>query len=479
MKKLFLLVLFLSVAASARAQLYIDVTQSPYSANKTCASDDGGIINQAITDALNQSVNTYAAGSTIYFPPGCYLINTQILDPGLLSNGHGGGIGITYLGFGRAVLQAGSTLTGSIIKFGDDTQDSHGNYIHSPSRRHLSTLYFECGGLSVDGIDIGGLYNSEFDDIEIRDCATGINTVGNNPSRWGISIEGGLVGASTAAGNGVTVGPGANFWTIKGMRVAYGGTSTSTGVGMEIEGAGNVCAACDVEGFKIGFMAGQIGTIGGLEISGGYFENNLQSHIRIGTAAAPGDLVHGVSIHGAYLNGGKITQACIDLQQGDGFSIVGNHFNDCLNYNIRGLADSTSPVQEGADNGFVASNTVSISGTNTPIYSLLGKNITFIGPTCVSSASPAACGYTSAGMVALPAGGNSLTVNTPFITATSRITINEDMTLGSSFSPAITCNTVGGRTYSVTAKTAGTSFTITSSTAPATNPACLVFSIQN
>src|SRR5262249_42187961 len=162
-----------------------------------------------------------------------------------------------------------------------------------------------------------------------------------------------------------------------------------------------------------------------------------------------------------------------DLQWADGFSISGNEFYNCLTYIVRALADGTN---QGADNGTVGPNTVT---SGSAAYALLGKNITFLTPACVSGASPAACGYVSSGQVALPAGGFNLVVNDPFVTANSRIFINEDMTIGNNFSPSKTCNTTGGRTYSVTSKTPGTGFTITSATAPSTNPACLVFTIQN
>src|SRR5215471_14740811 len=109
MKKVFLLVLLLSTSTAVRAQLYINITQSPYLANSECQTDAGPAINQAITDAVNQGVHTtYAAGSIIYFPPGCFLINTQIQDKGITPTGYVP-IGISYLGFGRATLQAGTS----------------------------------------------------------------------------------------------------------------------------------------------------------------------------------------------------------------------------------------------------------------------------------------------------------------------------------------------------------------------------------
>src|SRR5215813_6854280 len=335
MRSLSLAVLLLLAACSARAQLYIDITKTPYSANSTCGAgtDAGTIINQAITDILNQSVNSYAAGSTIYFPPGCYLIKTQIVDPGILSNGHGSGIGITYLGFGRAELQAASTLTGSIMKFGDDTP-------HTAIRRHLENLYFECNAVSgVDGIQIDGLVNSEFDDIEIRNCTTyEMRTVGTNTANYQNVFNGGGVVTYSTAGNGIFLNYGTNHWIFNGTKISSQATS-STGTGMDLEGWGMACIGCAVQGWSIGLVYGDTSSgstvpHSGLEISGGYYENNSVSHIRVGYAGQATSNAAGVSIHGAYFNGSNssgtaTTQGCIDLQWADGFSISGNEFYNC------------------------------------------------------------------------------------------------------------------------------------------------------
>lgn len=96
---------------------------------------------------------------------------------------------------------------------------------------------------------------------------------------------------------------------------------------------------------------------------------------------------------------------------------------------------------------------------------------------CASGASPAVCGAASSGAVALPAGGTTLTVNTTAVNAVSRILITENTTVGTELS--VTCNTTVVRTYAVTTITAGTSFVITTSGAPVTDPACLSFMIVN
>src|SRR5581483_10791628 len=87
------------------------------------------------------------------------------------------------------------------------------------------------------------------------------------------------------------------------------------------------------------------------------------------------------------------------------------------------------------------------------------------------------CGAAPAGAVTIAAAATTVTVPTTPVTANSDITITEDSSMGTRLS--VTCNTTTGRTYSVTTKTAGTSFVITASAAPATNPACLSYHIWN
>lgn len=96
---------------------------------------------------------------------------------------------------------------------------------------------------------------------------------------------------------------------------------------------------------------------------------------------------------------------------------------------------------------------------------------------CADSAGDAACVAASAGAVVIDAGDTNTVVSTTAVTANSEIIIQEDSSLNTRLS--VTCNTTIARTYSVTARTAGTSFTITASATPAVNPACLNYKIVN
>jgi hypothetical protein len=94
---------------------------------------------------------------------------------------------------------------------------------------------------------------------------------------------------------------------------------------------------------------------------------------------------------------------------------------------------------------------------------------------CISIASPAVCGSAAAGMFVLPAAATTVTVNTTAVTAGSVIIVFNDDSLGARL--GVTCNT-GLDNVLVSARVAGTSFTVTGS-APVTNPNCYSYIIVN
>ena len=96
---------------------------------------------------------------------------------------------------------------------------------------------------------------------------------------------------------------------------------------------------------------------------------------------------------------------------------------------------------------------------------------------CSSSASPAVCGSAAAGSVTVANGATTKVVNTTTVTANSQIFVVFDSSLGTKLS--VTCNTTIPDAYGVTARTAGTSFTITVGVAPVADPACFSYFIVN
>lgn len=108
------------------------------------------------------------------------------------------------------------------------------------------------------------------------------------------------------------------------------------------------------------------------------------------------------------------------------------------------------------------------SGTLRPLH--------VIGANCVSSGGT--CGANTTGFVSIAAAVTTVTVSSTEVTASSVIKVQFDESLGTAL--GATCNTAAASqsaTYFVSAGTAGTSFTIKTSSAPAVNPACLSFAI--
>lgn len=95
---------------------------------------------------------------------------------------------------------------------------------------------------------------------------------------------------------------------------------------------------------------------------------------------------------------------------------------------------------------------------------------------CSDSAGAAACVAAAAGSVVIDAAATSVVVSTTAVTANSQIFVQYDSSLGTRLS--VTCNTTPA-IPAVTARTAGTSFTITVPVAPSVNPACYSYVIVN
>jgi hypothetical protein len=94
-------------------------------------------------------------------------------------------------------------------------------------------------------------------------------------------------------------------------------------------------------------------------------------------------------------------------------------------------------------------------------------------PVCTSTS----CAADPAGFVSIAVGSASVTVTTSAVTANSQILAQMDTSLASALG-VTTCNNAT-KLYYVSARTPGTSFTISTATALATNPACLSYVIIN
>src|SRR5215469_9825354 len=248
MKKLLLLVFVLLFAASARAQStsssWRDVTAPPFSAKNDCSADAGPAINSAISGAPSGS-------GVIFFPTGCYLINTQIVDTNPAA-------WLDYLGEGNVQLKASATLTPSIIQFGSDSV--------GVAYRKIDNLFFNCNNnSSADGVDLDGLYNSEFHDVTIAGCnGAHLRTKGANTANYNNRFIGGAVYAASSYGHGILLGSSANSWSFYGTRIMGLGASgcNGIGIGLDFEGYGGGLYGGEVSGWEMGVYLQVLNTDG-------------------------------------------------------------------------------------------------------------------------------------------------------------------------------------------------------------------------
>ena len=135
--------------------------------------------------------------------------------------------------------------------------------------------------------------------------------------------------------------------------------------------------------------------------------------------------------------------------------------------------------------GSVATQYTRTTGTPTSLsahsYGLRAPYYTFdtlsSASNCSSSASPAVCASAPSGSVVVAASTTTVVVDTTVVTANSQIFVQEDSSLGTKL--GVTCNTTPATAPpTISARSAGTSFTITT-TSPTTNPRCFSYQVVN
>jgi hypothetical protein len=160
-------------------------------------------------------------------------------------------------------------------------------------------------------------------------------------------------------------------------------------------------------------------------------------------------------------------------------SIIDSITNGALNF---GTSLATTMTFGRSGQNMIINSKVGI-GTSTPFSTLdvnggFSANTISTNSNCKSTASPAVCSSAPAGSVAMPIGNNStLIVNTTAVTPDSQIFVTEDSSLNSRL--GITCNTTGGRTYSIGGRTVNTNFTIKANGNILKNEACISYFIIN
>lgn len=283
------------------------------------------------------------------------------------------------------------------------------------------------------------------------------------------------------------------------------GTSSSASLAVETNGVANASQGTlnlsTSTANAVGLTLTPTYSTGGVErfeISGGSYTGNAATATAL--ASVPTNCGAGVAATGVGANGNAVgcftpsgatwpltspSGATIASNSGDlEFTAGGTNQNITLTPSGTGYLHVTSGglhIDGGGGSAVVAGN-----GSNE--LTVVGGFATFSGhgvisniyatPTnCASAASPAVCGSAAAGHFVIPAGATTVTVNTTAVTANSEILINEDQSLGAALS--VTCNTGISSVPAVSARVAGTSFSVVISASLATNPVCYDYSIIN
>jgi hypothetical protein len=223
------------------------------------------------------------------------------------------------------------------------------------------------------------------------------------------------------------------------------------------------------------------GTFAGANAPSGFTGNFLDFHLNGGASIFKVASTGSVTLNGSLASNGSVNAAGTSsmfwsgrsqiLSPLDGIIELAN--NGASGFTRLDLGGTTSSFGAIQTNGTTTQSELADGTAQAPFSASLFKTET----NCASSASPAVCASASTGSIVVAAGATTVTVNTTNVTANSVIQITEDSSLGAKLS--VTCNTTLIRTYAVSARSAGTSFTITSSAAPTTNPACLNYLVFN
>jgi hypothetical protein len=263
-----------------------------------------------------------------------------------------------------------------------------------------------------------------------------------------------IVDTGSVASGAATSQTGASSWTVTN-RAMYFNVYGLTGYGIAISSTNNYggyfvstnnSGIYATSGGGIGVQGNSSNYIGGLFTSGNYYGVQATSTNSYGVL---GSSTSNIGVYGSSSSSTGVY----------GATMTGS-------YGVYGTGGSTAGVYGNA------------TGSGYGVYSNgpIGAISYKTASNCSSSASPGVCGSAAAGSVVVAAGATTVVVHTTAVTANSQIQLTFDSSLGAKLS--VTCNTTPVQ-GTVSARTAGTSFTIMLPSAPTTKPACFSYSIVN
>ena len=307
-----------------------------------------------------------------------------------------------------------------------------------------------------------------------------------SPTALGTSVNiGGMVANGYDGTSVTTTAPvGIQFQTCSGAAWVHG-TNTCAIIGFNTTASGSVTpgtnAALRSDGsFIVSASAGAVTSPGahGLYVSG------------------PTSITQGYSVPSALTDGATIAVNAA-LSNNFTVTIAGNRTlsnptnlvaGQILNFQITQDATGNRTLAFGTNyNGAISLNPAANAITLFSCYASSSSSLQCAGgapagvtaSNCSSGASPAVCGSARAGSVAVPTGATpTLVINSTAVTANSEILLSVDE---SATIAGTTCNTTLATLVNpvVTARSAGTSFTIQMNSTLAANPACVDYQIVN
>lgn len=451
---------------------FLTSTNGACSVNATASKTNGtfvwGTNDQAAMDsAYNQLITKTPCGGTLELPAGiiwmtanpqkaatpafCGQFDSSFPHIKVVGQGHSSSVLFFAPNFNTGNTAGGCVFLLSCF-FGGDFED-HEDY-------GIIGLGFKNFTISSPAsiLKCGNACSAKF--LQISALGSGVaNLAGISITGQSAVCHGCYVDGAGAGGSGIVVSGLGPIGTISSF-TNQGYQCTTGTVCYDIGSTLNANSFTNVHGVNVGGTL----TITGTEIN----ENNTFCALAISNSAAIVNSIGSTWINANAGGGG----ACFTSNGGT------------LNLSSSSVTNSNAAITSQAHTG----NVVNDNGGNTvtgPVSAYLGtwnfRNSSGIPAAlgnCSSSASPAVCASAPSGSVVIAAAATTVTVNTTSVTANSQIFISEDDTLGTKL--GVTCNTtLAARTYEISARTAGTSFQITSSAAPVTNPACLSYTIIN
>ena len=460
------------------------ITKGPWADVRAFGAKGDGINDD--TAAIQAAINSLTQGGVVLFPPGNYLLTStlSISTSSISLQGSGSfgnaDVGTNFTGTRLTWVGGASTMVAVAPVTGASNQ--------ALKRTGIADLSFECAGGASIGLSINSSHYGTFKNLYFKNCNTAaidMNVVatlgeardntknifenisirqldGTGGSGIGIRMDGD-VAANTSNNDFFDIG----IVYLNGIAVKMINTDSNRIYGLVLNRAPG--------GTGIGVELGGSNTYG----------MNSRGNIFNYTEAGPGGVVHrgtGLAYPADRNNFYAYTQengAPLPVLEGSANTTYHtDKFWNKLVVAVGSLGLDTATAGTLSIGSTIANAiTIGRTGITTTIPGILSWGKAATVTKCTSSASPASCSAAPAGSVALAAAATTLVVNTTAVTAGSQILITEDSSLGSLL--GITCNTTAGRTYSVSARTAGTSFTIKSNTAPTTNKACLSYLIIN